>query len=83
MPRNTALTDDAGHSYVPLDYDARQQSDKTQSYEGAPLLPGAQADFALVFNVPKGMKPDALVFTCFRYTPPKPTKLDDVRVSLK
>jgi hypothetical protein len=83
MPRNTALADDAGHSYVPLDYDARQKINKTQSYEAEPLLPGAASDFALVFSVPKGTKLKALVFTCFRYTPPPPSDQDDVRVSLE
>lgn len=55
---------------------------KIQSYEAEPLLPGAAADFALVFSVPKGTKPGALVFTCLEYPPPTQSDLDDVRVSL-
>lgn len=82
MPRNTGLADADGHSYAPLDYDAEQAINKTQSYEGKPLLPGALADFALVFSVPKGTKPAALVFTAFRYTPPPESPLDDLRVDL-
>ena len=56
-PGNTGLIDDMEHSYQPLDYDARQLDDKIGSYEGAPVLPGSSADFALVFSVPKGTKP--------------------------
>jgi hypothetical protein len=66
-PGNTGLLDDAGHSYQPVDYDARQLRDKIQSYEGAPLLSGAVADFALVFSVPRGTKPKRLVFTLSDY----------------
>jgi len=80
-PGNTGLIDDAGHSYQPIDYDARQQSDKIQSFEAAPLLPGAEADFALVFSVPRGTKPDSLVFTLKDYD--HLSEGTDVRVSLK
>jgi hypothetical protein len=67
-PGNTGLSDSEGHSYQPLDYDARQAMDKVQSYEGAPLLPGAVADFALVFSVPKGTQPKTLVMTLTDYS---------------
>jgi hypothetical protein len=66
-PGKTGLIDDAGYSYQPVDYDARQLQDKIQSYEGAPLLSGAVADFALVFSVPRGTKPKLLVFTLSAY----------------
>jgi len=83
MPRNTALADDKGHSYAPMDCDARQKENKIASYEAEPLLPGAQSDFALVFSVPKGTQPKALVFTAFAYPPPQESKEDDVRVTLE
>jgi hypothetical protein len=75
QPGNTGLIDDQGHSYQPLDYDARQERDKTMSYAGAALLPGAVADFALVFSVPKGTRPKSLVFTIKEYSEPKGTNL--------
>lgn len=83
-PGNTALADEQGQSYPPLDYDARQQEgDKILSYEGAALLPGAGADFALVFNVPKGTVPKALVYSLQAYPDDVgKTKHSDVRVSL-
>lgn len=64
---NTALADTEEHSYPPLDVDARQESDKTQSYAGAAVLPGAAVDFALVFSVPKETAPKALVFSVMVY----------------
>ena len=67
FPGNTGLIDHQGHSYQPLDYDARQEMNKIQSAAGAPLLPGAVADFALVFSVLKGTKPKTLVFTLNDY----------------
>jgi hypothetical protein len=68
VPGNTGLVDDAGHSYQPVDYDARQaEGSKISSFEGAPLLPGAAADFALVFSVPRGTKPKLLIFTLKDY----------------
>lgn len=80
-PGNTGLIDDEGHSYQPLDYDARQAKDKIMSYEGAPLLPSAVVDFALVFSVPKGTKPKRLIFTLNDYNN-VPYKGTDVQVSL-
>ena len=82
VPGNTGLIDDVGHSYQPLDYDARQQTDKTQSSEGAPLLPGTEADFALVFSVPRGTKPKSLVVTLKNYKDFSEAGTD-VKVSLK
>ena len=64
VPGNTALADDQGHSYAPLDYDAAQgEGDKIMSFAGRDLLPGAAMDFALVFSVPKGTVPKALVYS--------------------
>ena len=79
QPGNTGLIDDQGHSYQPLDYDARQERDKIMNYRGAAILPGAVADFALVFSVPKGTKPKSLVFTIREYSEPTGT---DLQVSL-
>jgi hypothetical protein len=66
-PGNTALADTEEHSYAPLDYDARQEINKTQSYAAAALLPGAATEFALVFSVPQGITPKALVFSIMMY----------------
>lgn len=77
-PGNTGLIDEEGRSYQPLDFDARQLQDKIRSYEAAPILPGAVADFALVFSVPKGTKPKTLNFTCSTYLGAE----TDVQVSL-
>jgi hypothetical protein len=81
QPGNTGLIDDARHSYQPIDYDARQSMDKIQSYEAAPLLPGAGADFALVFSVPRGTKPELLRFTLKDYD--NFSGGTDVQISLK
>jgi hypothetical protein len=78
-PGNTGLFDEEGRSYQPVDFDARQLSDKIMSYEAAPVLPGAVADFALVFSIPKGAKPKTLNFTCSTYLMDKGT---DVQVGL-
>lgn len=67
QPGNTGLIDYEGRSYQPLDYDARQIQDKTQSHEGASVLPDAVVDFALIFSVPKGTKPKTLIFTASTY----------------
>ncbi len=67
IPGNTALADENGQSYPPVDYDARQGSDKTQSYAAASLLPGASMDFTLVFSIPKETKAKALVFSLLTY----------------
>jgi hypothetical protein len=67
IPGNTALADDNSQSYAPVDYDARQESDKTQSYAAASLVPGAGMDFTLIFSVPKGTKAKALIFSLLTY----------------
>ena len=83
IPGNTNVADDKGLSYAPIDYDARQQSDKTQSYEGAPLLPGAAMEFTLVFSIPEKSKITALVYTAGTYPDDVGnTKAKDVRVNL-
>ena len=82
-PGNTALADKNGQSYPPIDYDARQLMNKIQSYEAAPLLPGAKSDFALVFSIPKDAAAKALVFSLMTYSSDIGNKkLTDVRVSL-
>ncbi len=77
-PENTGLIDYEGHSYQPMDYDARRES-TGPSYAGAAILPGAVADFALVFSVPKGTREKSLVFTIKDYSEPKGT---DFQISL-
>ena len=59
-PLNTALTDDQEHSYAPLDYDAHNE---TGPYGGPVLLPGAAAEFAVIFSAPKGTTPKDVIFT--------------------
>lgn len=83
IPGNTALAAEEDHSYPPLDYDAVQESDKIMSYAASALLPGAATDFALVFSVPKGTTPKALVFSTLAYPGDVGKKeTTDVRVSL-
>lgn len=72
---NTALADAQGQSYVPVGYDL----------EGAPvqsarLLPGAKADFAMLFMVPENAEIKDLVFTL---TNNDSQGTNDVRISLK
>lgn len=82
MCGNTALADDNGNSYPPKDFDARQESDKIQSYASISLLPGAKIDFAILFSVPKGTTPKSLVFSEAAYPDDLPYKFTDVRVDL-
>jgi len=82
LPGNTGLACEDGQSYPPMDYDARQEADKTQSYAAASLIPGAGADFALVFNVPEDAKPKALVFSAMGYTEDVGGHGTDVRIEL-
>lgn len=63
----TALYDTEGAAYTPLDYDASQESNKTQGYAALPVGPGEGADFVIVFSVPRGIKPSRLVFTILRH----------------
>ena len=82
MCGNTALADDKGNSYPPKDIDARQESDKTQSYSSIALLPGAKIEFALLFTVPKGTTPKSLVFSQMAYPEDVLSKFTDVRIEL-
>lgn len=84
IPANTALADAAEHSYAPLDYDASQgEGDKILSYAGSDLLPGAAMEFALVFSVPRGTVPKALIYSLQAYPDDVgKDKHTDVRVSL-
>ncbi len=83
VPGNTALADDQGRSYPPLDFDARQEGTKFSSYAAAALLPGAATDLALVFSVPRGTRPKALVFTHLTYEDAtRPERGTDVRIAL-
>ncbi len=81
--KNTALTDDQGQSYVPIDIDARQESNKFRSYEAATLLPAAKMKMALVFSVPQETKIKALVFSALGYPEDVGSRQSiDLRVSL-
>lgn len=80
---NTALTDDQGQSYPPIDIDARQESNKIGSYASVPMLPAAQMKIALVFSVPKETVVKALVFSCLAYPDNIGKKGVDLRVALK
>jgi len=81
--QNTALADDQGQSYPPVDIDARQESNKIGSYGAATLLPAAQMKLALVFSVPQETNMKALVFSCLAYPDNIGGKGVDLRVSLK
>ena len=77
---HTALTDEQGHSYEPMSWDAHYDYYNWACY----VLPGAAVDFALVFSVPADAKPNGLVFTISRYDDRgDPKKHTDVRVSLR
>ncbi len=82
MPGNTLLADDLGGSYPPVDYDAAQLSGKLADYAAKRLLPGAGADFALVFSVPAEIKPKSLVFSVITYPDDVGGKGTDVRIEL-
>lgn len=74
-PVNNALADSEGKSYPPVGYDL----------EGSPiqsprLLPGAKADFAILFVVPSATEIKDLVFTL---TNNDSSGTNDVRVALK
>jgi len=65
----TALTDDQGNSYSPIDFDLR----------GGALVPGGAKSFNVVFSVPKTAKISQLIFTLYSYTD---TKATNVRVNV-
>jgi hypothetical protein len=77
---NTALADTEGRSYEPYLWDVKATE---IGPTGVTLLPGAAADFALVFKVSKGAKPKDLVYSFLRYSDRMDKKPTDVRVSLK
>ena len=58
-PHHTALTDNQGQSYAPVDFDKRGG----HTDEGPTMLPGSQTEFAIVFSVPKGTVLKDLVFS--------------------
>ena len=69
--KQTALADDQGQSYAPLDFDVRAGT----------LLPGAGKTFAIVFSVPKGTHLKSLIVTLWGYGETS-TKATNVRVAL-
>jgi hypothetical protein len=69
--KETALADDEGQSYAPLDFDVRSGT----------LLPGAGKTFAIVFSVPKGTHLKSLIVTLWGFGETS-TKATNVRVDL-
>jgi hypothetical protein len=61
----TALADDQGNSYNPIDFDVR----------GGDVIPGAQKSFAVVFSVPKSAHIKQLVFSIHSYSSTKPANV--------
>ena len=57
---NTVLLDDQEHSYAPYKYDVH--SDEYSS-STAHVMPGLVVDFAVLFSVPAGTRPLAMVYT--------------------
>ncbi len=77
-PHHTALADNQGQSYAPMDYDKRGGS----TDEGPKLLPGAQTEFAVLFSVPKGTVLKDLVFSIQNAYEDTPDGGTDVRITL-
>jgi hypothetical protein len=68
--QKTALTDDQGQSYAPIDFDSRDTN----------LVPGAAQSFAVIFSVPKDAHLKDMIFTVYSYG--ASTKATNVRVNL-
>ena len=77
-PHNTALADDHGQSYAPVDYDKRGGS----TDEGPNMLPGSQTEFAILFSVPKGTALKDLVFSVQSAYEDFPAGGTDLRITL-
>lgn len=77
---HNALADMSGKSYAVTKYDVNYSE---TAPGGVKLLPGASADFALVFKVPKDTKPKDLVFSFLDYARRTDDPPVDVRVSLQ
>jgi hypothetical protein len=69
--QQTALTDDQGQSFAPMDFDVR----------GGALSSGAAKPFAVIFSVPKGTKLQTLIFTLYGFGNTS-NKATHVRVAL-
>jgi hypothetical protein len=76
-PHHTALADNQGQSYAPVDYDKRGG----HTDEGPTMLPGSQTEFAIVFSLPKGTVLKDLVFSV-QNVEETPDGGTDVRISL-
>ena len=77
-PHNIALADDQGASYAPTAFDKRGGS----TDEGPKMLPGAQADFVVLFSVPKGTTLKDMIFSLQNAYEDYPEGGTDVRISL-
>jgi len=76
-PYHTALANNQGESYAPIDYDKRGG----HTDEGPTMLPGSQTEFGIVFSVPKGTVLKDLVFSV-QNVEEAPEGGTDVRISL-
>ena len=76
-PNHTALADNQGQSYAPLDYDKRGG----HTDEGPTMLPGSQTEFVILFSVPKGTVLKDLVFSVQNFEE-APDGGTDVRITL-
>jgi hypothetical protein len=76
-PYHTALADNQGMSYAPIDFDKRGG----HTDEGPSMLPGSQTEFGIVFSIPKGTVLKDLVFS-IQNVEESPDGGTDVRISL-
>ena len=83
---DTTLTDDQEQTYQPINYHDGEfvgydVHPEDTAPTGAWMLPGAAADFAVVFSVPAA-KPQAFIFGILKYDRTKKAKQTDIRISL-
>lgn len=57
---NTVLLDDQEHAYAPYKYDVHADENSSST---AHVMPGLVVDFAVIFSVPAGTRPQAMVYT--------------------
>jgi hypothetical protein len=57
---NTALLDDQEHSYAPYKYDVHSDENSSSTVH---VMPGLVVDFAVIFSVPTGTHPTAMLYT--------------------
>ena len=57
---NTVLLDDQEHAYAPYKYDVHSDENSSSTVH---VMPGLVVDFAVIFSVPAGTRPQAMVYT--------------------